>query len=365
MQSWAQRCAAAGASVAATAAANSNALSLRIAFARLVDGAGGVPHRGGRPLRIRDHLRALVLDGLELPDRPAELLADLGVGRCGVGRPPRHPDRLGGQQRRHKRAGKCAAQIAQHPVVTDLDGVRADVRERSQRVDTADRLDLQCGGVEHHPLLAAVDRHRQHQHRGLRGSGHGPHLAADDKTVTVAGGGQPGVDRVRGDNLARREVVQQLGLRVVRGDQRAGDRGRHERAWHCAVAELGEHDRQFEDAEALSTNGFGEMNTSQALLGGGLPVRRRVRDRRLEGLVQNVRRCHPRHQGANRIGQVVVLRIYCDGHAELPSLITGGLGTTLPVRVDNDSKGRSRPIASAWRSISRWCRPSRCGHPAW
>ena len=50
--------------------------------------------------------------------------------------------------------------------------------------------------------------------------------------------------------------LESLVLGVVRGDQRAGDRRWHERAWHRAVAELGEHDGQFEDAEALSAYGF-------------------------------------------------------------------------------------------------------------
>ena len=70
-------------------------------------------------------------------------------------------------------------------------------------------------GVEHHPLLAAVDRHRQHQHRRLRGRGHRTHLAADDQAVAVPGGGQPGVDGVGGDHLAGGQVVEQLGVGVV------------------------------------------------------------------------------------------------------------------------------------------------------
>ena len=158
MQSWAQCCAATGARVAATAAANSKALLSEPSSARLVDGAGGVPHRGGGPLGVGDHLGALVLDGLELADRPAELLADLGVGRRGVGGPAGDADGLGGQQRRHQRPCAAAAQVAQHAVVADLDGIGAHVRDRSQRVDAPHGLDLELVGVEDHPLLAAVDR---------------------------------------------------------------------------------------------------------------------------------------------------------------------------------------------------------------
>ncbi len=212
---------------------------LRVAFAGFVDGTGGVPHRGGRPLGVRDHLRTLVLDGLELPDRPAELLADLGVRRRGVGGPPGHADRLRGQQGGHQRAGEDPAQVAQHAVVADLHGIGADMSHRSQRVDAAHGFDLQLVGVDHHPLFAAVDRHRKHQHRRLGGGGHRPHLATDDQAVAVPGRGQAGVDRVRGDHLACGQVVQQLGLGVVRSDQRAGDRRGDERPRHRAVAELG------------------------------------------------------------------------------------------------------------------------------
>ena len=94
--------------------------------------------------------------------------------------------------------------LRQHAVVADLDGVGAHMGQRPQRVDALDGFDLQLVGVEHHPLLAAVDRDGQHQHRRLRRGGHGPHLAADDQAVAVPGGGQPGVDRVGGDDRRRR-----------------------------------------------------------------------------------------------------------------------------------------------------------------
>ena len=84
---------------------------------------------------------------------------------------------------------------------------------------------------------------------------------------------------------------------------------------HRAVAELGDDDRQLEDAEPLSANGFRQMHTLQALLGRGLPVRRRVRNRGLQRLVQHLGRRDPRHQGPDGIGQVVVLSRDRDGHS--------------------------------------------------
>ena len=56
------------------------------------------PTRRGGPLGGGDHLRALVLDRLELPDRAAELFADLGIRRGGVGGPAGDADGLGREQ---------------------------------------------------------------------------------------------------------------------------------------------------------------------------------------------------------------------------------------------------------------------------
>ena len=102
-----------------------------IVLAGFVDRAGGIPHGRGGPLGVGDHLGALVLDGLELTDRPAELLADLGVLRGRVGGPACDADGLGGQQRGYQRVRGDHAQVAQHGVVADLDGVGAHMRDRA------------------------------------------------------------------------------------------------------------------------------------------------------------------------------------------------------------------------------------------
>ena len=231
------------------------------------------------------------------PIGPAELLADLGVLRRGVGGPAGDADALGGQQGRHQGAGERAAQVGQHAVVADLDGVGPDVRDRAQRVDAGYGFDLDLIGVEDEPLLAAVDRDGQHQDRRLRRGGDGAHLATDDEAPirpALPGGGQAGVDGVRGDRVTGGQRFEALVVGVVGGDQRAGDRRRDERPGHRAVAELGEHDRQLEDAEALSADGF---RTGERPAG---PARQRPSsraagwDRGLERLVQNLRRRDPR-----------------------------------------------------------------------
>lgn len=292
-------------------------------FAGLVDRAGGIPHRSRGPLGIGDHLGALVLDGLELADRPAELLADLGVARRGVGRPARHADGFGGQQRRHQRVRGAHAQVRQDDVVADLHGVGPHVGDGPQRVQAFHRLDLELVGAQHHPRLAAVDRDGQHQQRRLRGGGDRAELAADHQRTALPGGGQrAAIQAVGGDLGAGCQPGEHLGVRVVRGDQRAGDRGRNEGARHRPVAEFREHDGQLENAEALPADGFRQMNALQALLGRGLPVRRRVLDLRLHRLVQRLGRGDARHQRSHGIGQFLMLGIYRDRHWS-PSVAAG------------------------------------------
>ena len=259
------------------------------ASAFLVDGAGGIPHRGGGAFGFGDHVGALVLDGLELADRATELFPDLGVGRGGVGGPPRNADALCREQRRDQRSGHRLRQVGQHAVVGHLDAVGAHVRDGAQRVDGGDRLDLELVGVEDHPLLARFDRDRQDQYRGLRGGGYGAGFAADHQAVTVPRRGQCGADRVGGDGLAGGQTAQHGGVGIVGRDQCAGDGRRHEGAGHGAVAELGGDDGQFQDAEALPADRLGEVDALQALFGRRLPVGRRVGDRVLEGFVQNLR----------------------------------------------------------------------------
>ena len=301
-------------------------------LAGLVDRAGGIPDGRGGPLGVGDHLGALVLDGLELTDRPAELFADLGVVRGRVGGPSRDADGLGRQQRRDQRTRSDHTQVAQHGIVVDFDGVGAHMRDRPQRIDAGDRFDLELVRAQHNPLFAAVDRHGQHQQRRLTRCRHRADFTADNQGFffgAMPRGGQPGVQGVRGDGRSRSKVVEHLGIRVVRRDQRTGDRRRHERAGYRAVAELGEHHGELENPETLPANGFGQVHALQALFGRGLPKRRRVFDRCFQRGVQHLGWRHPRHQGPHRIGQVLMLRSDCDRHWS-PSLVFPGPVTARP-----------------------------------
>ncbi len=77
------------------------------------------------------------------------------------------------------------AQIAQHHVIANLDGVGADVCDGAQRVEAADRFDFKLLGAQHHPLAAAIDGDRQHQSGGLGCGWNRADLAADDQHATV------------------------------------------------------------------------------------------------------------------------------------------------------------------------------------
>ena len=120
-----------------------------------------------------------------------------------------------------------------------------------QRVDALDGVDVQGCGVEYHPPVFDGC----HQERSLGCGRDGSDLAADDESVALGGGGQARGQGVRGNGLARGQAGQQAGFGVVRGDQRTGDGRWDEWAGDGAVAEFGEHDGQFEDAEALTAGG--------------------------------------------------------------------------------------------------------------
>ena len=288
-----------------------------------VECAGSVPHRGGGALGGGDHLRALVLDRLELPDRAAELFADLGIRRGGVGGPAGDADGLGREQGGDDGPARRLGQVRQQSVAADLNAARPDMGDRAQRVDRAHRFDLQAGRIEHHPFDATADRDRQHQDRRLGGRGHRTGLTADDQfAVALLFGGQARLQRIGADQIPGRQLAERLGVAVVGGDQGAGDHRRDEGSRHRAVAELRDHDRQLQQPEALTVDRLGQVYAVQALLGGGPPVRRRVGDRGFERFVQDLCRCDPRHQRLHRICEIVVLGDDRDGHGRWASLVS-------------------------------------------
>ena len=183
----------------------------------------------------------------------------------------------------------------------------------------------------------------------------------------VPGGGQPGIQRVGGDGRARSQVGEHLGVRVVRGDQRTGDRRRHERAGHRAVAELGQHDGQLENAETLPANGFGQVHALQALFGRGLPIRRRVCRSVFPARRATPRTARPAPPGtapnrpgldAQELSRSALVAFPCFSRGlcrpSTPNLITGRL-------VDHMGQLAARRAAGgSWRRLrsdsAAWCR---------
>ncbi len=86
---------------------------------------------------------------------------------------------FGGQQRGHQRVRRRHAEVGQHDVLTDLDGIGPHIGDGAQGVQAFHRFDLELIGAQHHPCLAAVDRDGQHQQRGLRRGGDRTDFAAD------------------------------------------------------------------------------------------------------------------------------------------------------------------------------------------
>lgn len=101
-----------------------------------------------------------MLDRLELPDRPAELFADLGICRRGVGRPPRDANGFSGQQGGHQRVSGRHREVAQQGVVADVDRVGPNMRDGPQRIQALDRFDLELIVAQYNPLVTAFDGHR-------------------------------------------------------------------------------------------------------------------------------------------------------------------------------------------------------------
>ena len=126
------------ASSATTAAAAGRELAPGPRPAR-VGGAGRVPDRRGGLLGRGQHPRAAVLDRLELADRPAELVADLGVIGGGVGGPVGDAGRLGPEQDRGQAGDRAPVQPGQQPVRGHGDPVGADPRHRPGEVQAVQR----------------------------------------------------------------------------------------------------------------------------------------------------------------------------------------------------------------------------------
>ncbi len=212
MQSWAQVTAASTATTAAIAAASpappalpppasaasANAASASAASAVARDpvlaasssARPRVPHDRARLFERHEHAGALVLDALELPDRPAELLAHLGVLRGGRHTPAGDARRFRAEQHRGKVEHVGTVQPVEHPIRRHGYVVRLNPGDAAYRIHARQLGNGQLGRVHGDPFLAGIRRDRQHDDICDRGPEDRFGSTADHQAVVAAPPGE-------------------------------------------------------------------------------------------------------------------------------------------------------------------------------
>ncbi len=229
----------------------------------------GVPHRRFRLLGGGQHPSAPVLDRLELSDRSAELMPDLGVLGRGFHCPACYAAGFGAKQDRRQASDRLAVHVHEHAVGWYPDAVGPDLSQWPGQIDAADGGDVEVGRVDSHPALtlSQVDGRDDQigdspcQHRAA-GSAH--HHGA-------IGFGLAREARRERDGSGQRSVSE-LGDEV-RG--RAAGRCQHGRREHRrqegtrqeGEAKLGCHHRKFGQAKPLATIRLRQMQAKQTLIG--------------------------------------------------------------------------------------------------
>ena len=280
----------------------------------VVEGVGRVPEEAARRLDRRGHVRELVLHGLELGDRPAELPALLGVVDGELRHAPGRAEGVGGKEREarvaHARAGAGTAleRLGRRTVEVQLrDGTRA--------VDAGDRLHAQpVRSLLHHGEATAGHAHDEDV--GHVRVGHVALRAAQASARVLEGpvGGLPRVvglaDRDGADRLAGRQCREPaLALRfaAAQGDRDAGQRVTEEGTRQAAVAQRLRRQRQLEHLQARAAVGLGHDEPGEAHLRQALPERRVVPGAGVEDLPQARRRTLALDEALHRLLQQLLL----------------------------------------------------------
>ena len=141
----------------------------------LVCGAGGIPHAGDRRLRGHQHVGAVMLDGLESGDGPAELLAHLRVLDSAVHAIRRTTDGLGRVQRAG--AGQCGVARPGECVVADSNVGQYNAPRAPTAVQVLRHVNRDTGSraLHHQHVLTAgqqqnVGQSRAQHHAGVTGN---------------------------------------------------------------------------------------------------------------------------------------------------------------------------------------------------
>lgn len=247
----------------------------------LVGGAGGVPGEGAGLFEADEHVGAEVLDRLERPDGPSELLADSGVFDGGVQAPGGAPAGVGGEEDGGQVGDERGVQ-GQHPVCRDVDGVGAHLGGGPGRVDAAVRAhgDPPGPGVHEEPALAVGRGGGQQEQVGRPGGQDGRGGAVDPVAAIGRGRGEgAGREGEGGGALSLGELPERAAHRPGPGGHRVaqhggGERGREVGAGQRGVSGLLQNDGEVEEAPAATAVRLGQMDAGESLRRERLPVGR-------------------------------------------------------------------------------------------
>ncbi len=250
----------------------------------LVGGAGRVPGQGAGLFEADEHVGAEVLDRLERPDGPPELLAHAGVSDGRVQAPGGSPAGVGGEEDGGQVADERGVE-GQDPVRRYVDGVGPYLRRRPGRVDAAVR-------AHGEPLGAGVHEEPEHP-AGRVGGGQEQQigrLAGEDgrggavKAVAALGGG--GGERAGGEGEgggtlpggeASAQVPEQLREQAAGpgrpAEHRPRQRGGEVRPRQRPVSRLLQDHGEVQETAAPTPVLLGQMDPGQPLPGERLPVR--------------------------------------------------------------------------------------------
>ncbi len=285
----------------------------------VVGAARRVPGHGGGLTGGDEHVGAAVLDGLELPDGPAELLADLGVRRGGVDAPVGPPGALG----RHHDGGEVrhepTVEVRQAALGSHGRTVDDDLTDPPGRVEAGQRLDRHVAAVQRVPAVTVRTGRRDHDQPGLGGAEHGSGTARQAHGAVAGGLGDDGGgterDRTRGRAVAQPgEQGPPQRFSPAGGDGRAGQHGGQEGTGRHGPPQLLEHHGQLRQAEPLTPVGLADVQAEPTLFDQRRPECRQLLAVRVEEGAGHRRRAVGLGPAPHRVVERGVLLAHPYGH---------------------------------------------------
>ena len=287
----------------------------------LAGGAGRLPHHGRGQLRRHQHVGAVVLDGLEGADGPAELDSLLGVGHRMLDTRGGPADRFGGAERAGKgegprrRPGDDVARLDDDAVGMGADGAPGRIEVERVRQGQPDCVGRHDHHVVAHPHEDQVGQTSAQDRAGVAPQRRGP-------TVT------PEIGRTQSERGRPRAVGQpgqEARLLLVRAalldDRRRQHRGQVRPRSHLS-AQLLQYDHQLREAGTRAAELLGQVHAEPAQFGHLVPVRGEALLVGLEEGPRRLERLVGREDRPHRGSQLLVL--VGDGYRHL----------TPPLRMD-------------------------------